>query len=617
MIHLGGRAVLLLLAGLFVLPQIHAAWPAGETSSHRVLIIYENDSTQTAVTEIGRGLHLGLDAPNPTEFEIYSEYLDNARFPEPDNLTRTASHLAAKYKGIELDAVVTIGPAALQFLLDNRDAIAPRAPVLFAAVSAKTASSLPPDVKGVVSQYDLRQTLALARQLQPGSAQVLVLSGSGEFDKQWQQSAVAALGSRYLGFKIDYLSGLTLDGFKNALARLPTDTVVLMLTIFEDADGRKFLPLNAVAKIAPSSSAPVYSVYDTYFGKGILGGYMGTFQDTGQQLAGLIKRTIDGDGNIPQTTPSIARPIVDWRQIARFGLDAALLPPDTEIRFRTPSLWDEHRVTILLTIAVVLAQAAMITALIIQARRRKTAESELATGRLELAHLSRATLLGELSGAFAHELNQPLTSILANAQVGKELLSNGGATPSELDDILTDIVVDNKRAAEMISQLRRLFTKGEAALEAVELNGVASEALALIKSELLARRSVADFKRGQDPIMVSGNFAQLQQVLLNLIINAADATSHLQPSARRIEVAVRKNAQRGELVVTDNGRGLDKEMMAEVFKPFVSTKAKGLGIGLSICRSIVRAHGGTLGFDEDYAGGARIVLSLPLKRHDS
>jgi signal transduction histidine kinase len=587
------------------------------TPPHRVLIVYETESGQAATMEFATGLRRGLDADEPTQFEVFSEYLDSVRFPGQANLDRMAAQMVEKYAATTFDAVIAVGPTAVDFLVDNRDDIAPGVPLFFGAVTERTAAKVAhlSDIKGVVSTFDVKQTLALARQLQPNARQAVVLTGSAPFDRSWQDTARAALGESYLGFEVRYVSDLSIAGYIQAAAQLPRDTAVLILTIYEDAEGQKFVPRDAAAVIAAESAAPVYSVYDTYVGRGALGGHLGTFQGVGAQLGGIVKRQVHGDTDIPKTIASVTHPVVDWRQIERFGINPDLLPVGTEVRFRTPSIWDEYRAEILLTIAVLLIQTATIAALIFQAHRRRAAEAELATGRIELAHLSRASLLGELSGAFAHELNQPLTSILANAQVARQMLADGKADTAELAEILADIEVDNKRAATVISQLRRLLTKGEAVLEPTDLNRVAAATMQLIASDLVTKQTKVELKRSREPVPVLANFAQLQQVVLNMIVNAVDATQHLRPSARAIEVVVRKNGKWGDVAVSDNGTGLPKEMMETAFKPFVSTKQKGLGLGLSICRSIAKAHGGRLRFDAEQTIGVKIILSLPLEGH--
>lgn len=593
--------------------SLAASQPAERTQ--RVLIIYETDSLQAAAVEISAGLRRRLVGDAPTGIELYTEYLDSVRFPGPDNLDRVARQLSEKYRSKTLDAVLALGPTALAFLMENRREMAPDVPVFFGAVTEKTASKVgtTPDIRGVVSTFDVRRTMDFARLLQPGARKAVVITGSADFDRSWETTARADLGDRYSGFDIRYLSDLTLDGFERAVGRLPADTIVLMLSVHADSAGQRFVPRDAARKIATASSVPVYSVYDTFIDGGVLGGYMGTFQDTGEQLATLVQNYLRGDRDLSAMTPLIARPVVDWREVERFGIDAGLLPAGTDVRFRAPSLWDDYREQVLVTIAVLLLQAATIAALIVQGNRRKKAEAEVATGQLELAHLSRASLLGELSGAFAHELNQPLTSILANAQAGKQIIESGRSDDGELHEILSDIIQDDQRAAEVISALRRLLTKHELILESVDLNDTAAATLALARGEFVAKQTRVDFKRAPDDVPVVANGSQLQQVVLNLIVNAMDATSHLAPSSRQIDVTVRKQGSMGEISVTDNGHGLTPDSRERVFKPFVSTKTNGLGLGLAICRTIASAHGGTLAFDPEYDAGARIVLSLPLR----
>lgn len=601
--------ILLLLAGVAVV--------SGEAPSRRILIIVEADSGQPATIEMTAGLRTSFNADRSTNFEIYTEYLDSARFPGPENLDRMSGVLIDKYRSMKLDAAIALGPTALDFLVAHHADIAPGAPLFFGAVADHTAKrfAATTDVRGVTSNFDVKRTMELARELQPTATEAVVLTGSAPFDRSWLETAKAALGDRFAGFHIRYVCGLSADSFASYVAELPANTAVLLLTVYQDAAGHKFVPRDAAAIIAGRSAAPVYSVYDTFLDRGILGGYMGTFSDAGAQLGDMVRKQLSGDTDMPSTESSIARPIVDWRQIERFGIRSSLVPADAEIRFREPTIWDKYRTEILLTLTLVVSLKATIIGLILQGRRRKAVEAELATGRIELAHLSRASLLGELSGAFAHELNQPLTSILANAQVARRLIADGKAGAEDLDEILADIETDDRRAASVIAQLRRLLVKGDTSLEPTDLNRVASATLQLLGSDLVAKQIKVEFVPSRVPVSVMANFAQLQQVVLNLVVNAVDAMRDVKASERHVSVAVRKRGKWGDLIVSDNGNGLTKDFMEEAFKPFVSTKPKGLGLGLSICRSIAKAHGGSLGFDGEQVAGARIILSLPLEGH--
>jgi C4-dicarboxylate-specific signal transduction histidine kinase len=277
------------------------------------------------------------------------------------------------------------------------------------------------------------------------------------------------------------------------------------------------------------------------------------------------------------------------------------------------ALLEKYRTEMLLLLGAMLLQGGTIAALFVQHRRKRRLESELALERLELSYLSRTCQLGELSGALAHELNQPLTSILANAEAARSLLDKTPLDLEELHAIVEDIVLDDKRAAGVIAQLRSLMIRGESRLDPMDLNEAINTTLTLARSEMLARQTQVDATLDIPHIQIHGNLAQLQQVVLNLILNAADAMADLPPSSREIVIETRnRGCGLCELTVTDCGAGIDPERQQDIFKPFVSTKKASLGLGLAICRSIVQAHGGTLRFDERMKRGARAILVLPM-----
>jgi C4-dicarboxylate-specific signal transduction histidine kinase len=353
-----------------------------------------------------------------------------------------------------------------------------------------------------------------------------------------------------------------------------------VLTVLQDADGRRFVPRDVAAELAKVSGAPVYTVYSSQIGVGVLGGYVETFESIGEDMVQLTDQYLAGAASTPQFIYTKGTPVVDWRQMRRWGIAAASVPKDAELRYYEPTAWERYRIQILGALAIIVVQAATIVALIIQFRRRRRVQQELALERLELAHVLRQGQLGELSGASAHELNQPLTSILANAEAGARLLGRDPPDTGEVAEILKDIVEDDKRAASVIAQLRQLMTKGEAKLEPMDLNDAVIATIALARSELVARQTKWDFQCEQPNLAVRGSLVQLQQLILNLILNAADAMSNLTPSERRIAIATRRrNDNFRELTVSDSGPGLPPEMKTKAFNPFVSTKAKDWGWG--------------------------------------
>ncbi|HEY7237477.1 MAG TPA: ATP-binding protein [Gemmatimonadaceae bacterium] len=245
----------------------------------------------------------------------------------------------------------------------------------------------------------------------------------------------------------------------------------------------------------------------------------------------------------------------------------------------------------------------------VTARRREQLEME--EQRRELSHLARVSALGQLSGALAHELNQPLASIGSNAEAARILLKRRPLDNGEIDNILRDILSENQRAAEVIRRLRALLRRGETRLQPLNATELISEVLELAHAELITRRVTATSVIAPNLPPVLGDRVQLQQVLLNLILNACEAMRSTRPSDRRLVLLVNAGAP-GQIQVSirDCGTGISPELIERLFEPFVTTKPEGLGLGLSISRTIVAAHGGRVWAENNADGGATLHFVL-------
>jgi two-component system, LuxR family, sensor kinase FixL len=242
---------------------------------------------------------------------------------------------------------------------------------------------------------------------------------------------------------------------------------------------------------------------------------------------------------------------------------------------------------------------------------RKQAEAKERAQQQQLVHLGRAAVLGELSGAFAHELTQPLTSILGNAEAALQLLTRPDADLREIRNMVRDIVADDVRAAEVIQRLRAMLQRGEISCEPVDLSNVIKDVLDLARNDLLTRHVSVDVVFDPYLPLVLGDRIQLQQVVLNLVVNACEAMSSLDVHKRRISITARFEGSSCEVMcaIRDRGAGVAREDLDRIFQPFVTTKAQGLGMGLAICRSIIEAHGGRLWAENAPDGGAVFTFS--------
>ena len=252
-----------------------------------------------------------------------------------------------------------------------------------------------------------------------------------------------------------------------------------------------------------------------------------------------------------------------------------------------------------------------VLASVVDISHRRQLELATARQRDELAHLSRVAMLGELSGSLAHELNQPLTAILSNAQAAQRFLAQSPPRVDQIDEILSDIVKSDHRARSVIQRLRAMLRKEESQHQPLDLNDMVEESLRLMRSDLLNRGVTLGTELAPALPAVSGDRNQLQQVLLNFLMNACDAMD-AQPTERRLQVSTRASAPgHVEIAVSDRGTGISPAELERIFEPFVTTKAKGMGLGLAICRSIVTAHGGRLWATNNADRGATLHCELP------
>ena len=243
---------------------------------------------------------------------------------------------------------------------------------------------------------------------------------------------------------------------------------------------------------------------------------------------------------------------------------------------------------------------------------RRESEQEVQLQRQELAHLSRVAMLGELSGSMAHELNQPLTAILSNAQAAQRFLANDQVDLEELREILGDIVEQNRRAGDVLVGLRRLLKKGEVKTQPLDANDLVHEVLKLMRSELVNQSVEPLAQLSQDLPAVRGDRVQIQQVLLNLLMNASEAMKDNDRAERQIVVRTTACPEGVRFSVADSGPSISPEAFDRLFEPFFTTKTQGLGLGLSVCRTILSAHGGKLWADSNGTSrGATVHFSLP------
>jgi C4-dicarboxylate-specific signal transduction histidine kinase len=303
----------------------------------------------------------------------------------------------------------------------------------------------------------------------------------------------------------------------------------------------------------------------------------------------------------------------DARQLARWSIPESRLPAGSMVSFRPHTLWTDYPKQVASAIVVAAILTVLVAGLVLERAQRRRAEHEAQQHLVVAAHLDRRVALGDLAGALAHELNQPLNAILQNAGVAQMLLISGStpAVAREMADILEDIRKDNLRASEVIKRMRSLLQRHELETTVLDPNELARETAALVRSSAIAHGIRLEMDLAEPVPSIGGDRVHLQQVLLNLLLNAVDAVHAMPPDRRTIVVSTRSSRGCVQIAVRDRGVGIRADREVQIFEPFYTTKGEGMGMGLAIAHSIIEAHAGRMDASNNRDGGATISFTVP------
>ncbi len=592
---------------------------AGEADRpKRVLVLHSFHSILTpGYLEIDRGLKAGWGAAGGPPVEWDNEYLDLVRFGDPGYQDLIQDLLKRKYgQGRRpVDVVIPVFPAAIKFFLSHGKSILPGVPVVICGQLGGNHQNVPmnPAVTGTVMNILAWDNLPLVLNLHPGTRRIVFVAGSGALDRKILHLAKFLQKAHAINAEIAYLDDFSFKDLGKKIAELPQDTVVICLTITRDNQGNPTIPRDGVAMVAQAAKVPVYSLWENVLGDGIVGGYLIRFEEVARKTGELAARILNGARleTLPPVSVS-STPMFDWRQLKRWGIPESQLPPGSIVRFREHTLWEEHGGKIVGVILLLACQSLLIAALLIQRTRRRRAELEARQRRDELAHVNRVATVGELTSSLTHELNQPLTAIVTNAQAALRFLLREIPDFMEVEGALREIAKDGKRSGEIMHRLRNLLKRSEIDQAPVDLNAVALEIVALAQGDFDAAEVSLIHDLARDLPLVRGDRIQLEQVVLNLLANGLEATKDLTGRVRTVQVITRKEDDGGaRLTVQDSGPGLSPEILSRLFEPFFTTKVKGMGLGLAVSKSIIEAHGGRIWAEPQQDGGAVFHLSLP------
>ena len=742
------RARLLTAACLsLLLPLVSPARPASAEGKN-VLILHAFEANMPINLMTSQGIMPTLEAGGLGVQNQFFEHLDLARNPGPEHRRDLAELMGHRYRHRKIDLIITLYPEALQFVLNEGHALFSDAPVL--ALYLPPGLTLPKTDRPVIRHsltLDLRGTMATALRLLPDTRRVYVVSDVHPRHKMYEAQAREDFKEWEGRLEFRYLSDRPLDDTLATVAGAPPGTIVLYIAVVVDITGKVHNPLEVAQRLSRESRVPVFGLLDIFLGRGIVGGSLASFEQTGMQAGRLALDLLREPGRLgrgPLVLEVSPTPMFDGRQLRRWGLSLGALPLTSVVVNRELSLWD-LRYYLIGGLAFIVAEAFLIVVLLAQRRRRARAETALRasealrdgilaslpgtmavvdragtvvevnrawrslaaadrpadatsvrvsvedlkvsrerdpvarqvldgidavlTGRQtefhldypigvagvdrwvsvtvsplkrpeggavilylditsrkraeleaehlrrDLTYLSRVSTMGQLTASLAHELIQPLTAIVSNAQAGERYLTADASAIADVRELLADVTADAKRAGEVIRRIRSLLQKTEFEFVPLDLDAVIREVAMLARTDAIIRKATIALEVDPDLPPVRGDRVQLQQVFLNLILNGLEAMERTPVARRSLVIRGIRTASGAVLVsVRDAGTGIGDDQLGRVFTPFFTSKPTGLGMGLAITKSIVEAHGGTIWAENNQPGsGATLWFTLPVR----
>jgi signal transduction histidine kinase len=595
---------------------LHAAANAAGPEAKRVMILHSFGNDFRPWGEYARTIRSELTRQTRWPLDIQDHSLVTARSSDENPEVPFVEYLSALYAKHLPDLIICIGAPGANFVQRHRSRLFPATPMLMTAVEQRRIrfDDLTENDSVVAVKHDFTASFDTILRVLPETKNIVVINGASPNEKFWlgemqREARPFEDRVRFLWFeKASY------EAILKEAASLPRGSAIFWHLMNVDAAGVVYEGDSGLKQLHAVANAPIFSYDDGFFGEEIVGGPMHSVSEGSRETAAVAVRILAGEKAGAIKTPSMGYEAAkfDWRQLQRWGIAESRLPDGSQVYFREFSAWERYRWQIAIVSAALALQAMLIAGLLYERRRRQFAEVDARQRMAELAHVNRYSMAGELTTSIAHELNQPLGSILVNTETATLMLDAPSLDVKEMKEILSDIRRDDQRAGEVIRRLRSLLKRAPFEEKEIDFNEAVAESIDLVSGLVHSREAALVTALVPEVLPVRGDRIQLQQVLLNLIVNAADAMAHLDKSQRKIVVRTARNGDSAEIEVADRGPGIPAGKLEEVFEPFYTTKPNGMGMGLSIARTIIEAHGGQISAENRTVKGVRFRITLPL-----
>jgi signal transduction histidine kinase len=603
---------------IFLLMALLACQVALAAEHRRVMLLHSFGQDFKPWSEYAKDTRAELNRQSPWPLDIIENSLVTARFSDENPEAPFVEYLSALFTKHPLDVIVSIGAPAADFVQRHRQRLFPTTPMVFTAVDQRRVqySNLTGNDVAVAVNINYLSAFENILQVLPDTKDVIVVVGTSPIEKFWKEAIGKQAEPLTNRIKLSWTDELPFEELLKQASALPPHIAIFWELMIVDAAGvvhEGDLPLERLHAVA---NAPIFSYDESFFGSAIVGGPLLMVADTSRLTAAVAVRILNGEkaGDIKVSPVEFSAPRFDWRQMQRWGISAKNLPPGSEILFRDSTAWEQYRAYILAVTAAILIQAALIFWLLYEHWRRQRAEILARDSLAELTHQNRTATAGELSAAIAHEVRQPITGMVTMADAALRWLSRESPDIGEARQALNMVVETGHHASDVITNVRRLFGKDTQESIPTDVNNLIRTILGLVYIDLRKHSIETQLTLSDQLPPVVGNEVQLQQVILNLVMNAIESmVSAAEP--RVLSIKSESTEHNTVLVsIADTGSGIDIANLNRIFKPMFTTKARGMGMGLSICKSIIESHNGRIWVSAGAPRGSVFHFELPVHR---
>ena len=561
---------------------------------------------------------LTSEAPFPIELNI--EFADLARYPDETYLAKIVDFYRFKYSKDKFDLVLAIGDETAKMMVEYGDELFGDIPIViigsgldFLAKESKNSNTF-----FLKWGWDIGKTLEIIQDLLPKTQHLYFISGATISDLSIRNVAREDLSNTRVNFKTTFITDFTATEMLEKIAHLPDNSVIFFLSVIRDINNVGFISRDLMHEVSEKANMPTFGMSDTYLGHGIVGGKLLSPAYQGRRLIRTALKILNDEPI--KNTGSLKgdnQVMFDWRQLKRWSINEKDLPPNSVVKYKEHSIWDAHKGKIIGAISIILSQGLAVIFLLIQRKRRSHAESESRSLRDDLAHISRVMSMGEMATSLAHEVNQPLTAIQSYAQAAQRFLQRQPPEYKEVSNSLEGVVEGSRRAKQVIQRIRMTLDKEPSQRSTNKVRDLINGVLLLVQGNINEKKIhlKLDIENGLPKVICDQ--VQLQQVLLNLIINGIDAICEKSVEVRELTVlAYQEQDENVVISVKDSGVGIDENILKQPFDAFYTTKKEGLGVGLSISKSIIEDHGGRLWITKNQDRGVTVSFTVPVSKEN-